>query len=68
MTQNNTLNVKLSNYQLNKWKSEIKNGTEVTLNLLWNMIDNSTAETNFLHKLLWTNTEVLRLCKGFANN
>ena len=68
MTQNNTLNVKLSNYQLNKWKSEIKNGTEVTLNLLWNMIDNSTAETNFLHKLLLTNTQVLRLCKGFANN
>ena len=68
MTQNNTLIVKLSNYQLNKWKSEIKNGTEVTLNLLWNMIDNSTAETNFLHKLLLTNTQVLRLCKGFANN
>ena len=68
MTQNNTLNVKLSNYQLNKWKSEIKNGTAVTLNLLWNMIDNSTAETNFLHKLLLTNTQVLRLCKGFANN
>ena len=68
MTQNNTLNVKFSNYQLNKWKSEIKNDTEVTLNLLWNMIDNSTAETNFLHKLLLTNTQVLRLCKGFANN
>ena len=32
------------------------------------MIDNSTAETNFLHKLLLTNTQVLRLCKGFANN
>ena len=68
MTQNNTLNVKLSNYQLNKWMSEIKNGTEVTLNLSWNMIDYSTAETNFLHKLLLTNTQVLRLCRGFANN
>ena len=31
MTQYNTLNVKLSNSQLNKLKSEIKNGTEVTL-------------------------------------
>ena len=31
MTQYNTLNVKLSNSQLNKIKSEIKNGTEVTL-------------------------------------
>ena len=33
MTQYNTLNVKLSNSQLNKLKSGIKNGTEVTLNL-----------------------------------
>ena len=32
MTQYNTLNVKLSNSQLNMLKSEIRNGTEVTLN------------------------------------
>ena len=31
MTQHNTLNVKLSNLQINKLKSEIKNGTEVNL-------------------------------------
>ena len=31
MTQYNTLNVKLSNLQLNKLKSGTKNGTEVTL-------------------------------------
>ena len=30
MTRYNTLNVKLSNSQLNKLKSVIKNGTEVT--------------------------------------
>ena len=30
MTQYNTLNVKLSNLQINKLKSGIKNGTEVT--------------------------------------
>ena len=30
MTQCNTLNVKLINSQLNKLKSAIKNGTEVT--------------------------------------
>ena len=30
MTQYNTLNVKLSNSQLNKLKSGIKNGTEIT--------------------------------------
>ena len=33
MTQYNTLNVKFSNVQLNKLKSAIKNGTEITLNL-----------------------------------
>ena len=31
MAQYNTLNVKLSNSQLNKLKSGTKNGTEVTL-------------------------------------
>ena len=31
MTQYNTLNVKLSNSQLNKLKSEIKSGIKVTL-------------------------------------
>ena len=30
MTQYNTLNGKLSNSQLNKLKSEMKNGTQVT--------------------------------------
>ena len=33
MTQCNTLKVKLFNSQLNKLKSGIKNGTEVTLKL-----------------------------------
>ena len=33
MTQYNTFSVKLSNLQLNKLKSAIKNGTEITLNL-----------------------------------
>ena len=33
LTQYNTLNVKLSNLQLNRLKSGIKNGNEVTLNL-----------------------------------
>ena len=42
MTQYKTLNVKLSNSQLNKLKVGIKIGTEVT----------------FLHKLLLTNTQV----------
>ena len=41
MTQYNTLNVKLSNLQLNKFKYGIKNGTEVILNLSSNLIGNS---------------------------
>ena len=34
MAQYNTLNVKLSNLQLNKLKSGIKNNTEVTENFM----------------------------------
>ena len=39
MTQYNTLNVKLSNSQLSKLKSGIKNSTEVILNLSSNVIE-----------------------------
>ena len=67
MTQYNTLNVKLSNSELNKLKSRIKNGTEVTLNLSSNLIRNSNDETNFPHKLLLTDTQVSKICKAFAN-
>ena len=63
-TQYNTLNVKLSNSQLNKLKSAIKKGTKVTLNLLSNVIGDSNAENNFSHKLLLTNTQVAKLCKA----
>ena len=72
MTQNNTLNVKLSNSQLNKLKSAIKNWTEVTLNLSSNIIGDSNNflinEYNFPHKLLLPNTHVSRLRRAFANN
>ena len=52
MTQYNSLNVKLSNSQLNKIKSAIKNKTEVILRLSSNMIGISDDKTNFPHKLL----------------
>ena len=52
MTQYNTLNLKLSDSQLNKLNSRIKNGTKVTLNLSSNAIGNSNNETNFQHRLL----------------
>ena len=41
MTQYNSLNVKLSNSQLNKLGSAIKNKTDVVLRLSSNMIGNS---------------------------
>ena len=68
MTQYSTLNIKLSNSQLNKLKSGIKNGTEVTLNLSSNVIRNSNDETNFPHKLLLTDTQVSKTCKALAND
>ena len=65
MTQYSSLNVKLSNSQLNKLKSAIKSETEVVLRLSSNMI--SDNETNFPHKLLLTNRQVANLCKTFVN-
>ena len=62
----NTLNVKLSNSQLNKLKSAIENGTEVTLNLSLNLIESSNDKTNFPHKLSLTNTQVSKIRKAFV--
>ena len=66
MTQYNSLNAKLSNSQLNKLKSAMKNKTEAVLRLLSNMVGDD--ETNFPHKLLLTNRQVANLRKAFANN
>ena len=68
MTQYNSLNVKLSNSQLNKLKSAIKNGTDAVLRLSSNMVGNSDVETNFPHKLLLTNRQTLSLKKAFNNH
>ena len=67
MTQYNSLSVKLSNSQLNKLRSPIKNQTDVALRLSSNMIGKSDDETNFPHKLLLTNRKVANLRKAFAN-
>ena len=68
MKQYNSLNVKLSNSQLNnKLNSVIKNKTEVVLRLSSNMVGNSDDETNFPRKLLLTNGQVANLCKAFVN-
>ena len=46
MIQYNTLNVKLSNLQLSKLTSRIKNGVKVTLNLSSNLVGDSNDVTN----------------------
>ena len=66
MTQYNSLNVKLSNSQLNKLKPAIKNETEVVLRFFSYMIGDN--ETNFSHKLLLTNRQVENLRRAFANH
>ena len=57
MTKYNTLNVKLSNSEP-KLESIIKNGTEVTLHLSWNLIGTSSDEANFSHQLLLIDSQV----------
>ena len=59
MFQYNSLNVKLSNSKLNKLNSVIKNEIEVVLRLSSIMIGDN--ETNFPHKLLLTNRQVVKL-------
>ena len=69
MTQYNSLNVKLSNSQLNKQlKSSIKNETDVVLRISSNMVSNSNDNTNFPHELLLANRQVANIRKAFANH
>ena len=62
MTKYDTLTAKLSNSQFHKLKSRAKNGTEITLNLLSNVIGDSNNETNLL-----TDAQVSRIRKVFGN-
>ena len=68
MTQYNSLNVKLSNSQLNKLKSSIKEENDVVLRISSNMVSNSNDNTNFPHELLLTNRQVAYIRKAFANH
>ena len=65
MTQYSSLNVKLSNSQLNKLTFATKNKSEVVLRLLSNTIGDD--ETNFPYRLLLTNRQVSNLFKAFTN-
>ena len=66
MTQYNRLNTKLSNSQLNKLKSAIKNENDVVIRLSPNMIGDSNDQTNFQHELLLTDKQVSSIRKAFA--
>ena len=67
MTQYNRLNTMLSNSQLNKLKSAIRNKNEVVIRLSPNMIGDSNDQANFPHELLLTDRQVSSSRKVFAN-
>ena len=64
MVQYNSLNVKLSNSQLNELKYAIKNETRLVLRLSLNMVGDD--KTDFPHKLSVTNRRVENLRKAFC--
>ena len=68
MTHYNSLNVKLSNSQLSKLKSAIKDGNDVILRISSNMVGNSNDNTNFPNELLLANRQVENIRKAFANH
>ena len=65
MIKYDSLNVNLSNSQLNKLNSAIKNETGVVFRLSSNVVCDN--ETKFPHKLFLTNRQVSNLRKDFAN-
>ena len=66
MMQYNSLNVKLSDSQLNKLKSAIKKKAEVVLRLSSSTVDDD--ETNFPHKLLLANRQLQIFVKLLLTN
>ena len=60
--------MKLSNSQLNKLKSSVKNKTDVVLKISSSMVGNSNDNTNFPHELSLTNRQVANIRKPFAKN
>ena len=68
MTEYNSVNVKLSNSQLNKLKTAIKNETDVVIRISPIMIGDFNDKGNFPHELLLTNRQVSSIRKAFSNN
>ena len=48
-------------------KKKEKKGTEVTINLLQNVVGDSRDENNFPHKLSLASTQIPKILKAFAN-
>ena len=57
-----------SSSQLNKLKSRVKNGTEVTFDISSKVVTDSNDETNFPRKLLLTDGQVSMLRKACTDN
>ena len=57
----------MSNSQLNKLKSGIKNGTEVTFKISLNVAGELNDENNFPHTLILAHTQFLKLRQAFSN-
>ena len=68
MTQYNSVNGELSNSQVNKLKSAIKNENDVVIRLSPSMIGDSNDKRNFPHELVLTDREVSSIRKAFSNN
>ena len=66
MTEFKTLKVRLSSSQLNKLKSRMKSGTEITLNFSSNWIGNSYDGISSPHLLQLSDTPVPRICNFFS--
>ena len=64
MAHYNTLNVTLSNSQLNKLKPGIESGTEVTVSISSNGVGDSNDENNLPNKLLLTKCTSFKASKS----
>ena len=65
MTQYNNIHINLSNSQLDKIRLVQKMQKKGTLRLLLGMTGKNTDKTYFLHQLLLTDRQVLKLRKAF---
>ena len=69
MPQYNSLNVKLSNSQLNKLKLAIKNESDVVLRISSSIVVNSNDDnTSFPHELLLIDRQVVNIRKAFSKD